>query len=529
MQVTPRHGRFELSQVPVWWVVGVLAVVVVASPFQGNDYPAQVYHTDFATQLGEVFNLQWFSGHHVAGYGVLVAPVASVVGIAVTGIVSALVASWAFDQLMIGLPGRRLASWWFGVGTLVNLLIGRLPFALGLALGLCALLALRRGHYAVALGLASATMLGSPVAGAFLALAITAWTLNDVPDRMWRGVGLGAACFGPYLVMVRLFPSGGWFPYPAQSFVIGVGISLLLIAFVPKQHRVIRLASALHIVAAIATMMLQTPMGGNLNRLTMFFAGPILAAVVPVERRKLLLLAAVPLLYWQWSPSIDAVVAAPADPSRTAEYYTPLVAVLDDVVDDRGPVRIEIVPTLRHWEVAEVAPEIPIARGWWRQLDMDYNPLFYDGTLDAATYREWLDREAVSYVAVPRGELDHAGVDEAALIAGGLPYLELDRVLADWTVYEVVDPQPIVAGPGTLLEYGADDLVIRIDEPGTLHVAVRASPHWKLTGNAGCLAESADGFVDITGVEPGLLRLTIDVEFSALWDGSPDGCASPPD
>jgi hypothetical protein len=292
---------------------------------------------------------------------------------------------------------------------------------------------------------------------------------------------------------------------------------------------VIRVASALHIVAAIATMMLQTPMGGNLNRLTMFFAGPILAAVVPVERRKLLLLAAVPLLYWQWSPSIDAVVAAPADPSRTAEYYTPLVAVLDDVVDDRGPVRIEIVPTLRHWEVAEVAPEIPIARGWWRQLDMDYNPLFYDGTLDAATYREWLDREAVSYVAVPRGELDHAGVDEAALIAGGLPYLELDRVLADWTVYEVVDPQPIVAGPGTLLEYGADDLVIRIDEPGTLHVAVRASPHWKLTGNAGCLAESADGFVDITGVEPGLLRLTIDVKFSALWDGSPDGCATPPD
>ena len=88
MQVTPRHGRFELSQIPIWWVVGVLAAVVVAGPFEGNDYPAQVYHTVFAEQLGEVFNLHWFSGHHVAGYGVLLAPVAAVLGIGVTGIVA---------------------------------------------------------------------------------------------------------------------------------------------------------------------------------------------------------------------------------------------------------------------------------------------------------------------------------------------------------------------------------------------------------------------------------------------------------
>ena len=124
-------------------------------------------------------------------------------------------------------------------------------------------------------------------------------------------------------------------------------------------------------------------MGGN-QPADDFFAGPILAAVVPVDRRKLLPLLAVPLLYWQWSPSIDAVVAAPNDPSRTAEYYTSLVAALDDVVAEHGPVRVEIVPTLRHWEVAEVAPAIPIARGWWRQLDIEFNPLFYDGTLDAA-------------------------------------------------------------------------------------------------------------------------------------------------
>ena len=93
----------------------------------------------------------------------------------------------------------------------------------------------------------------------------------------------------------------------------------------------------------------------------------------------------------------------------------------------------------------------------------------------------------------------------------------------------MVDPRPIVAGPGTLLEYGAEDLVIRGRmQPARSTSRCGASPHWKLTGPAGCLAESSDGFVDITGVEPGILRLTIDVEFSALWDGSTDGCASDP-
>ena len=411
------------------------------------------------------------------------------------------------------------------MGTLVNLLIGRLPFALGLALGLCALLALRRGHYPLAVGLAAATMLGSPVAGAFLALAMAAWTLDDISGRLWRGVGLAVACFAPYLLLMRLFPSGGWFPYHAKSFVIGVGISLLLIALVPKNYRAIRIASALHIVAAIATMMVQTPMGGNINRLTMFFAGPILAAVMPVDRRKLLLLVVVPLLHWQWSPSIDAVVDAPTDPTRTAEYYAPLVNVLDDLYADQGAVRVEIVPTLRHWEVAEVAPEIPIGAAGGASST-------WSTTRCSTTGRSTPPPIAV---APPRGGVVYRGSTQRAgrrrRRRGGTdrrraPYLELDRTLTDWTVYEVIHPQPIVAGPGTLLEYGVDDLVIRVDEPGTLHVAVRASPHWKLTGNAGCLAESDNGFVDITGVEPGLLHLAIHVEFSALWDGSTDGCAS---
>ena len=318
------------------------------------------------------------------------------VGIGVTGIVSALVASWAFDRLLVGLPGRRMASWWFGVGTLVNLLIGRLTFAIGLALGLCA--PARRCAVATtrsALALASATMLGSPVAGAFLALAIAAWTLNDVPDRLWRGVGLGVACFGPYVVLMRLFPSGGWFPYHAQSFLIGVGISVLLLVFVPEAaprdphrggapHRRRRRRDG----RADADGREHQPADDVLRRAdprrrhpgrppqAAVAASPCRCCTGSGARRS--------------TPSSTRRPTRPARPSTT-RHSSPRSTTS---YADHGPVRVEIVPTLRHWEVAEVAPEIPIARGWWRQLDMEYNPLFYDGTLDAAT---------LSRVAPPRG------------------------------------------------------------------------------------------------------------------------------
>ena len=352
-------------------------------------------------------------------------PVAAVLGIGVTGIVCALVASWAFDQLLVGLPGRRIASWWFGIGTLVNLLIGRLPFALGLALGLCALLALRRGHYPLALGLAAATMLGSPVAGAFLALAMAAWTLDDIPGRLWRGVGLAVACFGPYLAADAAVPVRRVVPLPRQV-VRHRRRHLAAADRARAEATTARSASrpALHIVAAIATMTLQTPMGGNINRLTMFFAGPILAAVMPVDRRKLLLLVVVPLLHWQWSPSIDAVVDAPTDPTRTAEYYAPLVDVLDDLyADQRGGARRDR---------PDAAP-LGGRRGGARDPDRPWlgGASSTWSTTPACPRMMGTRRRHLSRVAPPRGgvvrrgpsysQLDDAGIDEAALIVVGSP------------------------------------------------------------------------------------------------------------
>ena len=83
-----------------------------------------------------------------------------------------------------------------------------------------------------------------------------------------------------------------------------------------------------------------------------------------------------------------------------------------------------MVPAASHREASALAPYVNLARGWNRQADTERNPLFYDdGCSPPRSYRDWLDRWAVHYVVLPTGEPDHAAVQEAALVAGGLPYL----------------------------------------------------------------------------------------------------------
>ena len=79
-------------------------------------------------------------------------------------------------------------------------------------------------------------------------------------------------------------------------------------------------------------------------------------------------------------------------PSSEASYYQPLVAYLEA---QHTVGRVEIPFTQAHWETAYVAPTIPLARGWERQLDVADNPIFYTATpLTTTTYERWLVDEA---------------------------------------------------------------------------------------------------------------------------------------
>ena len=104
-------------------------------------------------------------------------------------------------------------------------------------------------------------------------------------------------------------------------------------------------------------------------------------------------------------------------------------------------------------------PYANLARGWNRQADAARNRVFYrDRPLTAEAYQKWLHRWAVRFVVLSTAKPDDAAVEEAALVAGGLPYLE--RVWSDdeWTLYEVDRPAPlgIRAGRGALVRRRAD-------------------------------------------------------------------------
>ena len=92
-----------------------------------------------------------------------------------------------------------------------------------------------------------------------------------------------------------------------------------------------------------------------------------------------------------------------------ASYFDPVREYFRLLPDQR---RVEIPFTFGHWEGAEVASEVPLARGWLRQLDTGRNAIFYKGGLNELTYASWLSENAVRYVALPDAKPDRSAYRE---------------------------------------------------------------------------------------------------------------------
>src|ERR1700737_400557 len=86
------------------------------------------------------------------------------------------------------------------------------------------------------------------------------------------------------------------------------------------------------------------------------------------------------LIYWQANAPVADFASAASDPAVHASYYAPLLGELQalGVGNSSRPARIEVVPTVDHWEARFLAPHVALARGWERQLDNGRDALFYD-------------------------------------------------------------------------------------------------------------------------------------------------------
>ena len=124
------------------------------------------------------------------------------------------------------------------------------------------------------------------------------------------------------------------------------------------------------------------------------------------------------LLYLQWLPAVRAVAEAHGDPSTRLAFQVEARDFLERVA--KPGERVEVPLTKNHWEAADLAKVVPLARGWERQLDQKANPIFYDGEeLTASKYHDWLRENAVRWVALPNAPLDYSARDEAIVLERG--------------------------------------------------------------------------------------------------------------
>jgi hypothetical protein len=271
--------------------------------------------------------------------------------------------------------------------------------------------------------------------------------------------------------------------------------------------------------------------GGNVDRLGALVAGPLAACVLFPSHRRLLLLMAPFLLYWQANAPLADFASAASDPAVAASYYAPLLAELGrlHLGYSAQPARIEVVPSADHWEARWVAPHVAMARGWERQLDAYRGALFYRShpALTAAEYREWLAQQAVSFIALDDAPLDYSAKAEAALLRGGQSagpppaYLREVWRSAHWRLFAVANATPLAQPPAQLTHLGSDSFTLAVPRAGTFMVRVHFTPYWALSGGPGCVSRAPGDWTDVQARAPGSLQVLIRFSLARVFERGP--------
>jgi hypothetical protein len=509
----------------------VLALLYLLEPIPTGDLAAQVFRKDLFERAGfAVWDNFWYGGHHTPAYSVLFPPLAALTDPRVVGAVSLVGATVLFAKLVQERWGRAwLATSWFTVGMALNLLSGRLTFALGVAVGMTAAWAAVRRRTALTVVLGALTVLASPVAGAFIALAGVAVAIAHRRDAAIRRIGT-AMVVAPLAAIAftqAIFPQGGVFPFPWWAFVPAIALMPLCAWVLPDDERVVRLGLWLYAIACAGAFVVPSAMGMNAIRLGTLVAGPVVVAAVGRHRRFAVAMLAVPMLVWQWQAPVRDLLKLRSDASVNQSYYEPMLGFLRTEWAEGEPFRVEIPALANHWEAAYVADEFPIARGWERQLDEKHNALFYEGgQLDFISYGAWLTENGVRFVAVPDlpdAAFDDAGLHEANLIRQGLPYLQRVHRSPDWTVYEVVNGVSLVEGPATLTDLTVDSFSVDVAEASTLLVRVRYSDHFGVADDStACLEASPEGWTTIHAFDPGPITVVARLDLGEALGGGDD-------
>ena len=456
-------------------VVGLALYLILVPPVP--DFAAQATRAAIFDKLGNVtWWPGWYGGLELPSYSVLAPGLMATIGVATTGALASAICMWVAHQLFRESARPRAASVVFAASVLLNLFGGRITFLVGLAPAMLAVLALVRRHPWLAGGATVLSVLGSPLAGLFTGIVAASVLLAD-RSRSREALVTGIATGASLGTLALLFHNPGVMGSPpGQMFLALLGLALVVIAC---REPTIRAGAVIVAIGLVACMIVPNSVGLNLTRMVWLLAAPLIVGYGHRPDRHVVALTALALVF----PSVDVTwqLAEADSPSAKQAYYTPLLSELTQEMnnDARLGQRVEVVEPATKGAARYVGESMPMARGWERQADRTDNPIFYDNEdtpLNATSYRAWLDDLAVAYVAVPDTRLDYASVDEAKLIAGGLPYLRQVWHNPDWTLYEVVDSAPL-AQNAQVLSVDGNQLRLWVDHRGPVPLQIRWSNH----------------------------------------------------
>jgi hypothetical protein len=529
--------RLELTAALLTAAAASLVLAVGPSP---ADAAAHLYRTFLVRHGVLVWDNLWFGGHYpLASYSLLYYFPAAVVGnlplvftaVVVSTILFAGVAYHEWGQVAVW-PTRV-----FAVFAAAPLFTGSYSYALGFAALLGALRAAQKGQMWVTILLSGLTLGFSPLAFTFLVLIFAAVLIaRRTIER--RTVLLAAALLALgalQVVVLEVFPSPGVYPFHAGDLLAVLAVCLLgaLLARRAVNGGPLVAFFILWAFGSLVAYAAPTSIGDNWTRLRGFvFPIMLLAALLVRFRPRLLAAAALAAgLAYNLVPFLQQI------PYRT-DVRPESAAFWDASIDflrghSSADYRVEVVPTAEHWETYWLPRAgIPIARGWYRQLDIVDNPPLYRHSLSGASYRRWLRQMGVKYVLVPGTRLDPVGgTDEAQLLRSGVAGLRLVYATRSAAVYRLANPTPLLTGPSPaqIASIGHSSVTGWVAAPGRYFFRERYTPYYKV-GPAGCAVPTKSQLTWLVLRHPGPFTLKVSRSAEAILtlavDGDSKTCAS---
>lgn len=513
-----------------------LALAVFGPP--AGDAPAHLYRELLVRDGAFVWDNLWYGGHYpLASYSVLASLPAAVVG-SVPLVLLAVVASGALFAAIAISEWGEAARWparVFAVCICAPVFTGTYAFGLGLAALLTALWGFQRGRRWLGVLCAGLCLGFSPLAFVFLCLVLVAVVLTYRP--LWRTVlvvGAWLAAFAAVqLALGGLFPAGGRYDFRVQELVWAL-VACGLTAFVASRSPRGRLLAILFVLlgaACVAAFLVDSPVGSNITRFrTVVLPFGLLALGLVGWRPRWLALVCVTLAaVYTFSPYVAVATGLTDTRASRAAFWQPALAFLQ--TEHSPNYRVDVVPTFDNWEAYYVPQAgLPMARGWYRQLDLARNPVLYDAGLTGAQYRGWLRENGVRFVLLPRAQLDRvAAKSQAALLRSGRSGLVEVASGSDWTIYELPRATPILTGPSraglTALDH--ERIAGWTGAPGEFLLRARYTPYWSVAAGDVCVERTAGGLTRVVARRAGPFELRIANGaglLRALAGSRPAGC-----